>query len=375
MPVFKYLIFLLPLILTPSCKTHHQANSGKEILSFNVDDSITHLIEDVVSGLPDKTELAVAFTKGDSTSYYGAKNNEGQAIHINNHLTLFEIGSITKVFTSHLLAQAVQNGKITIDQPISHFIDFDLKDKSDITLKQLASHSSGLPGMPHYFFDPLVDSINPYQNYSEKIMLRDLESKIELDKESVDKWVYSNYGVSLLGYILARQNNSSFKELLQKDIISPFSLDYTSLGRSNLKSKLAMGMDSNGQQTSNWDLAAIAPAGGIISNVLDLSKYAIACYSKPNDVFSFQSTKVLNQPSKNADQALGWMIYKRKDGSPYCLLHSGQTGGYSSLILLQTDTKNSITILSNYSEEGNSILSLGFKLLKGLREGKYESKK
>lgn len=129
-------------------------------------------------------------------------------------------------------------------------------------------------------------------------------------------------------------------------------------------------MIAEGKTTANWDLAAITPAGGLMSNVEDLSKYLIHCYSDLKNFFPYQSKKVLSQQRGNIDQAIGWMIYNRKSGKPYCYLHSEQTGGYASIILLQPDTKKSIIILSNISEKGNAILSLGFKLLKGIIQGK-----
>ena len=378
--LFRKLLLLLVIIVIQSCFTKEKVNSEKvkledKILKIDIDPSITNLIDETVLAFPQQTELSVAFTSGDSISFYGAKNLEGKLELLDNKLSLFEIGSITKVFTSDLLVQSVQEQKIGLSQPLMDFFDFDLKNKKKITLEQLASHSSGLPSMPEYFFNPLVDEINPYKLYTEELMLADLESKIELSKETSEQWIYSNYAVSLLGYIVAKQNNLTYAELLSKNIFQPLGMKFSGVNRSALHSKQVQGLNAMGEPTSHWDLNAIVPAGGIVSNTHDLSKYTIACYDDENKVFPQQSMKILNQPRKSVDQALGWMIYNRKDGSPYCYMHSGQTGGFASLMLLQPGKKKSIIILSNISEEGNAILSLGFKLLKGLNEGSYESKK
>ena len=373
--MIKNTLFLLLLITVQSCSTTKKITSNKHFFDFDVHPSITALIEEQVLNFPAQTELAVAFTSSDSVAYFGCENINGELKQKENQLSLFEIGSITKVFTAHLLVQSVKANKNQIDQPLSDIFEFDLEHKKDITLRQLATHSSGLPGMPDYFFNPLLDSINPYKNYTEEILLSDLKSEIRLDTSLIDKWAYSNYAVSLLGYILADQHNLSYEELLQKNILGPLNMSFTTLNRNNLKSSLVSGMNAKGVPTANWDLSAIAPAGGIISNTEDLSKYVIDCYSETNKVFPLQSEKVLSQSRRNVDQALGWMIYNRKNGDPYCYFHAGQTGGYASIILLQPEAKKSVIILSNISEEGNAILSLAFKLLKGLREGKYEPKK
>ncbi len=365
--VYAGLVFILL-----SCNLKHPVTStNDEHLDNKIDSTLTNLVKKQISNLHPNTEFAVALTSNDSIFYYGIKNVGDRCIEIDNHLTLFEIGSITKVFTSHLLVHSAQENKLKLDQTIDDFFEFDMKDYHDISLKELSSHTSGLPTMPDYFLNPVIDSINPYKDYNSDVLVNDLKNEFNPIAETRGRWTYSNYGVSLLGKILELANERSYDSLLKEKITDPLGLSYTTTKRSQLKSTLAPGINEMGKPTANWDMEAITPAGGILSNVRDLAHYSINVYSEENTVFPIQSQKIISQPNKNTDQALGWMIYNRKTGEPYCYFHAGQTGGYTSMIMVQPKTKKSVSILSNFSDTNNTILILAFQLIKGLINGKY----
>ncbi len=366
------LLGTLIILFSVSCKLQTPNKQISKPHSENkLDTRLSKLIDDQVLDLNHKTELAVALTSNDSIFYYGSKHNKGKCAVVDNSLSLFEIGSISKVFTSQLLVIASEEQLIEIDQSINDFFDFEFREYKDISLEELSSHSSGLPTMPAYFFDPLIDSINPYKDYTSDVLLRDLKEELSPIKATSGDWEYSNFGVSVLGHILGSVYEAPYKSVLQEKILDPIGMEYTTTERDKIRSILVPGLNENGAITSNWDLAAITPAGGIISNVRDLAYYSIHSYAKENTVFPIQSQKILSQPRKNTDQALGWMIYNKASGEPYCYLHAGQTGGYTAIMMIQPASKKSVTILSNYHDVNNTILLLGFKLMKELLNGNY----
>src|ERR1700685_4616941 len=142
--------------------------------------------------------------------------------------TLFEIGSITKVFTSLLLADMAQRGEVRLDDPIAKYVPATAKipqrDGQQITLVDLATHTSGLPRMPTNF-NP-KDPANPYIDYTEDQLYTFLSS-YELTRDVGVKFVYSNLGFGLLGQGLARRNGTDYETLVETRICEPLGMKST----------------------------------------------------------------------------------------------------------------------------------------------------
>jgi len=112
---------------------------------------------------PNKTQLSVVFFDDSSATFYGAIRTADTLQTINNKKSVFEIGSLSKVFTSTLLAELVLQDKLQLDQSIQQYLDFTLNDSLQITFKQLATHTSGLPRIPSGFiWESLWHMDNPY---------------------------------------------------------------------------------------------------------------------------------------------------------------------------------------------------------------------
>ena len=127
-------------------------------------------INQLLIKLPHNSQLAVAMINKDNVSYYGAMNLNGTIEVIKNYNRIFEIGSITKVMTSTILANLVYEGKISLDDPLQDHVPYKLKhpkkDDVNVTVQMLSNHSSGLIGMPlGMIFASLVKPKNPYENY------------------------------------------------------------------------------------------------------------------------------------------------------------------------------------------------------------------
>ena len=119
--------------------------------------------------------------------------------------TVFEIGSITKVFTSLLLADMVKRSELALDNLVSKYLPSDVKmperNGRVITLEDLSRHRSGLPRLPSNL-DAEADPKNPYANYSVKKLYNFL-SGYELPRDIGAQFEYSNLGGGLLGNVLA----------------------------------------------------------------------------------------------------------------------------------------------------------------------------
>ena len=145
-------------------------------------------------------------------------------------------------------------------------------------------------------------------------------------------------------------------------------MNNTSTNRRTLSKKLIKGLNTNGQESSNWDLASLTPAGGILSSVEDLSKFAVAQFNLQNKDLILTQQKTFEIDNKT-EQGLGWRIENSSGNKWYC--HNGRTGGYTSSISLDIENKNGIIILTNISTIGNEnkkhIINLCTELLKTLK--------
>jgi CubicO group peptidase (beta-lactamase class C family) len=137
--------------------------------------------------------------------------------------TIFEIGSITKVFTATLLAKMVQDGMVKLADPISPYLPKTVvvptKNGREITLENLAAHTAGLPRLPDNFL-AAANPQNPYANYTTKHLYESLAT-LQLNSEPGKKSAYSNYGFGLLGKLLEAKAGKSFETLIQEIVCEP----------------------------------------------------------------------------------------------------------------------------------------------------------
>ena len=142
--------------------------------------------------------------------------------------TVFEMGSISKVFTGALLADMVARGEVKLDDPIAKYLPQTVKVPSrngrQITLLDLATQSSGLPRLPSNMRP--ADFSNPYADYSVQ-QLYEFLSGYSLTRDPGQRYEYSNLGVGLLGHVLALRAGKSYEEILKERILDPLGMNDT----------------------------------------------------------------------------------------------------------------------------------------------------
>jgi len=327
---------------------------------------IVKILTKNIASFPEKTQISIALINGESTIYIGVIRDNNTLKIINNKNSLFEIGSITKVFTSVLFSSFIYQKKITLNETLQAQFNFTLKNGGNITLQQLANHTSGLPRLPTNIFTLFTETPNnPYVNYTPKMLEEYLKNDIELEYPKGTKSAYSNLGAGMLGYILTKKAKKTYEELLQETIFTPLQMtnSTTFLNNDNLK-KLIKGRNQKGEKTSNWDFTdALVGAGGIKSTVIDMEKFIRKNFEKtPIFLLPQKTTYTVNKKHK---MGLGWHILKNDT----ILFHNGATGGYRSSLTLKVAEKKAVIILSNISafhNKSNAIDTLCFQLLKTL---------
>ncbi len=328
------------------------------------------LIDESLKGYPAGTQVSFAFIEKGEVSFYGLKQQKDAMEVVENYQKNFEIGSITKVFTSTLLANFVLEGKVKLDDPINKYIGIPLKDNIQITFKQLANHTSGLPRMPANFaVSAMLSPNNPFKNYDEGKLKKYLTDEIKLDNEPGKNSVYSNLGAGLLGYVLCTIADQDYQTLLQRYIFSKFKMSHSTTLRDNIAAQLVKGLNAKGEETPNWDLAVLVAAGGILSTVEDLSKFAMAQFDPSNKELELTRVKTWMNPA-GLDIGLGWHFVKSKIGAEWPW-HNGGTGGYTSSMALDINRQNAIILLTNvsaYHPNAKRIDELCFALMKTLKQ-------
>jgi serine-type D-Ala-D-Ala carboxypeptidase/endopeptidase len=263
--------------------------------------------------------------------------------------TIYEFGSATKVLTGILLADAVVQGRVKLDQPARDLLPAGVKmpAKGDraITLQDLSTHVSGLPKIPVNM--KIGNPDNPYANYREEDLYAFL-NKHKLAHAPGTKSDYSNLGQGLLGHLLSLEAKSTYEDLVRNRIAVPLKMSSTKITiDKESQSRFAPGHKGHGQPTANWDLPVLAGAGGVRTTVNDMLLFAAANLAPPKGKLgeAIEMAWTMHQKPIKKDEAplgLGWHL--APDGTRW---HNGQTGGYHSMILINRKTKSSVILMTN----------------------------
>ena len=265
--------------------------------------------------------------------------------------TVFEIGSVTKVFTSLLLADMVERREVSLADPVAKYLPAGVKmperNGRQITLEDLATHTSGLPRLPSNLHPQ--DAANPYADYSVEQLYQFL-SGYQLTRDIGSGYEYSNLGGGLLGHVLARRAGIDYEKLVRTRICDPLGMRSTVITLSNeMKSRFAVGHDATMQRVAYWDLPTLAGAGALRSTANDLVTFVAANlgYVKSPLAPAIAAMLTVRRPtgSPGLDIGLGWHILTR-DGHEI-VWHNGGTGGFRSFIAFERKTGTGVVVLSN----------------------------
>ncbi len=271
--------------------------------------------------------------------------------------TVFETGSITKSFTGALLADMVRRGEVLLNDPLSKFLPARVKVPSrngrQITLLDLATHTSGLPRMVDR--SKVRDFSNPYADIPIEDVYEFLSSH-ELRRDVGAEWEYSNLGFGLLGHALTRAAGvETLDELIRDRITTPLKMGMTEFGRgAALAAWLAKGHDQFGDVVSYWDFNEFKGAGGLNSNVEDMLTYIDANVGPPGSSIE-TAMRDAHQPRHNLNDkgnaaALGW-DYRARPGRTI-IYKSGSTVGFAGALGFDPVTGAGVAILGNSSGFG-----------------------
>lgn len=282
--------------------------------------------------------------------------------------TVFEIGSITKVFTALLLADMAQHGEVKLDDPIAKYLPEGIKapqrNGKEITLAELATHTSGLPRLPNNFTPK--DFANPYADYSADKLYAFLAS-YQLPRDPGEKWEYSNLATGLLGHLLSVRAGKDYETLVVSRIAAPLGMASTRITLTpEMKERMAAGYNAALQPVRNWDFQALAGAGALRSTANDLIAFLAANlgYKKSPLQPAMSALLEVRLPTgvPNLQQALGWHILQRKDRDLFW--KDGGTYGFASFIGFDAKARVGVVVLANSFSVATTVADdIGMHLL------------
>jgi D-alanyl-D-alanine-carboxypeptidase/D-alanyl-D-alanine-endopeptidase len=278
--------------------------------------------------------------------------------------TLFEIGSVTKVFTALLLADMVRRGEVALSDPVSKYlppgITLAAPDGRSITLEDLATHTAGLPFWPSGI-PATGEGLRLLARYRDDQLYAFLRT-FEVPPEAGTRWAYSNTDAGLLGLALARRAHSSYEALLAGRVTGPLNMKSTSVTPAPaMRARLSVGHDKQLAAAPPWDVPALAAAGSLHSTANDLLTFLSAAMGLVSSPLSPAMAAMLatRRAAPAFQQALGWWIFT--EGNDQLITHVGGTLGFASQVSYQPRTQTGIVVLSN---SVNAVSDLTRQLLR-----------
>jgi CubicO group peptidase (beta-lactamase class C family) len=289
--------------------------------------------------------------------------------------TIFEIGSITKTFTSLLALEMEQLGEIKLDDPVAKYLPNSATTPThngkEIRLLNLVTHTSGLPRDPTNLTPTHGLPENAFADYSAESLYAFLRG-FALSRDPGAEFEYSNVGMALLAHVLTCKGGANWESLAVERICRPLKMESTRITLTpELKARLAVGHDRFGKRAPNWDFQIYDGTGGLRSTANDLLKYLSAHlgFVKSDLTSLMEKTHVIQNKgtATHGDIAMAWMVRGEGYQSGRELLgHAGGTGGYETFIGFDMTQRKGVVVLCS-QQGGLSPETLGWLLLKGVR--------
>lgn len=367
-----YFGICLMLILT-SCTEDNPVEPLKEVLTDNPKiTDLDKLVDNTFKAYASKANTAgfsIALINGGQVSQYNyGETKLGNKISPNNQ-TLYEIGSLTKVFTAIATHHWVTNvNGMFITTPIENFLPSYLSTKlslnnSKITFRQLLNHTSGFPRIPNDLpnnSDPYngYDSIKMYKYIFSNNLLRTPGSSPTTEQQAFN--FYSNFAYGLAGTILERNHNQSLNTVFQNYIFSDLNMSNTTLNNIENISNRAYPHNSSNNATY-WHFSGMAGAGGLKSCLSDMIKFA----QKQLSATDGTTYQICQQPTVQINGkdyfGLGWEYYYTTNGKRINVKDGG-TGGFTAFIAFEKTSHKAIVALFN-NENTNGMATPFVNLL------------
>jgi CubicO group peptidase (beta-lactamase class C family) len=295
--------------------------------------------------------VSIGILKNNKTYFYGYGEADKSKHTIPTSNTIFELGSISKTFTATIVALAIGEGKIKLDDPVNKYLPDSIPslqfNERVVTIKDLLNHTAALPRMPADFKDERIDERGIIKYPIEKFF--SWLKNLQLTREPGLKSEYSNAGFALVSTVMQRIYNMSYEEMVQKFIAHPLGMMDTRIDiRQQDSAMYAKGYKEDGSYHFPRNLPPIYQgAGGLRATAADMLKYAKAQWDAPNKKLekAILLTHDTTFSDKNFHIGMAWVLLKYKNLDVN--FHNGGTGGFRSYLGVAPDRQLAVIVLVN----------------------------
>lgn len=318
--------------------------------------------------LNDNPGIIIGIINGDSVYVYSfGEMTKGKPEQLTDS-TMFDIGSMTKVFTASLLQILVDEGKIDYEKTLGDYLDKVTLNPSlhGITIRQLATHTSGLPRLPINFSERDKDPNNPFAHYRKEdfdIFLSDY------NLFTSSTYLYSHVNYALIERIVESVENKTFETVMNEKMLQPLGLNNTTYELTKLQhNRLSPGYLLTGETAPETLFNSFYGAVGLKSEMNDLIKFIQYNLKVGEERSELQSSlfkthdfQVNTGIEKYIDTGIGWHIVRPKRRFYNVISHRGTAVGHQAYIAFVPETKTGVIVLAN---SRNSLEGFGYFMLK-----------
>lgn len=290
-----------------------------------------------------------------SRGYGFTDSSRGQVVDPTR--TLFRAGSVTKLFTATAAMQLVQDGRLELDTDISRYLDFNLPRRFDkpITLRNLLTHTAGFEERVVPFIATRAQDLPT---------LRDVVANDPPEQIFAPGAVpaYSNYGMSLVGYLVQRASGQPYDEYVNSKVLTPLAMRNSTLTQplpEEFSSRMSAGYRDNSRTAVPFELVAAAPAGSLTTTADDMTRFMLAHLQNGRlgntQVLDEATTELMHTPALGQEQ-LGTLAggelmtlgFFQEDRNGHRILgHGGDTNAFHSHLQIWPDDGAGIFITLN----------------------------
>jgi CubicO group peptidase (beta-lactamase class C family) len=266
--------------------------------------------------------------------------------------TLFRPGSISKLFTAIAVMQLVEQGKLDLDTDVSAYLDFKIPKTypEPITLRRLLTHTAGFEETVKNLFLPRVQQMKPLRDY----LVAALPARIFPPGKIP---AYSNYGLSLAGYIVQRTSGERFEEYIENHIFKPLKMQSSTFEQplpKALASRMSQGYLIATKPAKSFEFVQLAPAGALSTTAADMSRFMLAVLQggtledgrilKPETVNEMEKRQFELNPALNG---LGFVFMDYSTNGQRIVGHGGDTFWFHSDMFLMPSERVGMFISYN----------------------------
>ncbi len=332
--------------------------------------------EGYLAGHP-QAALVIGLTQGGRRAVQGFGRVSATNAALPDAQTVFEIGSVTKVFTAITLARLELEGKVKLTNTVRALLPEKValaEALAPVTLLHLATHTAGLPRLPGNLDTSAANAANPYAKYRAEELYQFLAG-VKPNNPPGKLVDYSNLGFALLGHLLTLKAETGYEELVRGVLLEPLGMTNTVIRLSDpQRARLSPGHSPKGEPVANWDFDVVAPAGAFRSDASDLLTFIEANLADSNTSVgrSLAQARQLHQTGEAGELPLGWQREVSLQGALDIYWHNGGTGGYVSFLAFNRARQIGVVVLANYGDAmagrfdvdkiGLDLLKLGSKV-------------